>query len=149
VKALSLRQPWAELVIRHGKRIENRRWNTKFRGEFLIHAAKGMTREEYEDAYEFAHDVHAALGLVVPPFDLRPGVDALQRGGIVGVARLVAVVEPTGDASQFVSVPGWHMGEQFGFVLEDVRPTRFVPLRGELGFFNVPEDVARAALEAA
>jgi hypothetical protein len=43
MKALSLRQPWAHMVVHGPKHIENRRWNTSFRGEFLIHAAKGCT----------------------------------------------------------------------------------------------------------
>lgn len=149
MKALSLRQPWAEFVLRHGKRIENRRWNTKFRGEFLLHAAKGMTRSEYEDAITMLSDVRGA-GVEACPFDLP------KRGGIVGVATLVSVIPPR--TSSLFSVAShypagvewrWHMPEQYGFVLENVRPTKFVPLRGELGFFDVADDVVKQALEAA
>lgn len=39
MKALSLKQPWAELVANGKKKIEIRKWGTKFRGEFLIHAS--------------------------------------------------------------------------------------------------------------
>jgi hypothetical protein len=46
--ALSIRQPWAWLILHAGKDIENRDWPTKYRGPFLIHASKGMTRDEYE-----------------------------------------------------------------------------------------------------
>ena len=45
MKALSLRQPWAWAVVEAGKDVENRRWNTKFRGDFLIHAASGWTKK--------------------------------------------------------------------------------------------------------
>ena len=31
---------------------------------------------------------------------------------------------------------GWHMTDQWGFVLGDVRPLPFRALRGELGFFE-------------
>src|SRR3990167_9411398 len=48
MKALSIRQPWAWLILHAGKDIENRGWPTSFRGRFLIHASKGMTRAEYE-----------------------------------------------------------------------------------------------------
>lgn len=138
MKALSLRQPWADLVLCHGKRVENRCWNTKFRGEFLIDAAKGMTRLEYEEACAFANDV---LFPESSPRDIRGAIDFanVKRGGIVGIARLVGVVEPTGLAD--VDVPGWHMGDQFGFVLEDVKPLPFVPCAGSLGFFRVPVEV--------
>ncbi|MGD9275555.1 MAG: ASCH domain-containing protein [Candidatus Pacearchaeota archaeon] len=40
MKALSLKQPFAELILHGKKKIELRNWNTKFRGEFLIHASK-------------------------------------------------------------------------------------------------------------
>lgn len=134
MKALSLRQPWAWMVVHGGKRIENRRWNTRVRGPFLIHAAKGMTRDEYEGAVDFASDVNAAL--VVPPFE------AMQRGGIIGRARIVDVVPPChGDLFHHECPHAWHMEEQFGFVLEGVEAIPFYPLRGELGFFNVAADV--------
>ena len=40
MKALSLKQPYAELVIQGKKKIELRNWNTNFRGNFYIHASK-------------------------------------------------------------------------------------------------------------
>ena len=46
MKALSIRQPWAWLIVHGRKDIENRSWRTKFRGRFLVHAAQGMTRRE-------------------------------------------------------------------------------------------------------
>ena len=38
MKCLSLKQPYAELLVSGKKTIELRIWNTKFRGEFLMHA---------------------------------------------------------------------------------------------------------------
>ena len=49
MKCISIRQPWASLIIHHGKDIENRDWGTNVRGRVLIHAAKGCTREEWEE----------------------------------------------------------------------------------------------------
>lgn len=40
MKVLSLKQPFAELVVSGKKTVELRKWNTKFRWEFLIHASK-------------------------------------------------------------------------------------------------------------
>ena len=54
--ALSIRQPWASLILNAGKDIENRCWPTKVRGRILIHAAKGCTRDELEDALDFAEE---------------------------------------------------------------------------------------------
>lgn len=38
MKCLSVSQPYADLIINGKKTIELRTWNTKFRGECLIHA---------------------------------------------------------------------------------------------------------------
>lgn len=40
MKALSLIQPWASLVVMGAKKYETRSWNTSFRGRLLIHASK-------------------------------------------------------------------------------------------------------------
>jgi hypothetical protein len=45
MKCLSLKQPFAELLVSGKKTIELRKWNTKFRGKFLIHASKKIDRE--------------------------------------------------------------------------------------------------------
>jgi len=39
-KVLSITMPWAWLILKHGKDIENRTWFTNYRGEILIHASK-------------------------------------------------------------------------------------------------------------
>ena len=41
MKALSLLQPWASLVVIGAKKIETRGWQTKHRGKLLIHASRG------------------------------------------------------------------------------------------------------------
>jgi hypothetical protein len=45
MKCLSIKQPYAELVVSGKKTIELRTWDTKFRGEFLIHASKKIDNE--------------------------------------------------------------------------------------------------------
>ena len=46
MKCLSICQPFAELIVQGKKTIELRKWNTKFRGEFLVHAAKNILEED-------------------------------------------------------------------------------------------------------
>lgn len=40
MKTISLLQPWATLVVTGLKQYETRSWDTKYRGELLIHASK-------------------------------------------------------------------------------------------------------------
>jgi predicted transcriptional regulator len=48
MKCLSICQPFAELIIQNKKTIELRTWNTKIRGEFLIHAPIKIRKEDYK-----------------------------------------------------------------------------------------------------
>jgi hypothetical protein len=115
MKALSIRQPWAWLIVNGHKDIENRSWPTKFRGPVLIHASKGMTREEYADALLIANRIQ------LPPFE------QLERGGIVGRAEIVDCVTDSDSL--------WFSGD-YGFVLTNAKPLPFHPCKGALGFFE-------------
>lgn len=126
-RALSLRQPWAWMVVHGGKDIENRRWITHQRGPFLIHAAQGMKPAEYAAAVAFARKADPTL--VVP----QPG--ELLFGGIIGKATLVDVLPPCGDAISCFH--RWHMPEQYGFRLVEIEPLPFEKVRGSLSFFEV------------
>ena len=45
MKVLTIRQPWATLIMQGDKRFEFRSWQTNYRGELLIHAGKGVDKE--------------------------------------------------------------------------------------------------------
>ncbi len=127
--ALSIRQPWAWAIVHAGKDIENRDWPTRFRGPVCIHAAKGMTRDEYQHANRA---IQRAVGPVSQDWlDRWLGVTAaparLERGGVIGVAEVVDCVE--------VSQSPWFFG-RYGFVLQNARPVDFIPVKGALGFFD-------------
>lgn len=139
--ALSIRQPWASLILKCGKDIENRTWPTKFRGRILIHAAKGMTRGEYEDAIDFAVSAirsdpkNAGATKTRTLRELGFAFEDLPRGGIIGSVDIVDCVQE--------SESPWFMGTH-GFVLRDPQPLPFQPFKGALGFFQVPPDRASA-----
>jgi hypothetical protein len=116
MKALSIRQPWAWLIVNGYKDIENRTWNTKFRGLVLIHASKGFDKE----GYAWVLDNFPKIDLPIP--------SQLERGGIVGVANFFAVA--TASSSP------WFFGP-VGFCLREAKPLPFVPMLGRLGFFEV------------
>ena len=45
MKVLTIKQPWATLIMQGDKRFEFRSWKTKYRGEILIHAGKSVDKE--------------------------------------------------------------------------------------------------------
>lgn len=121
MKALSIRQPWAWLILHAGKDIENRTWRTAYRGPVLIHAAQTMTRADYMLCRAFLLEIDRQ-----GPIDL-PTPEDLPRGGIVGQAEVVACLQR--------SPSPWFTGP-YGFQLANARPLPFEPCSGALGFFN-------------
>lgn len=123
--ALSVRQPWAWAIIHAEPRkdIENRSSAAVAKGGMVagrriaVHAAKGMTRAEYEDAREFM----ASIGVICPP------ARDLLRGGIIGSVRVLDIVRAHESP--------WFFGPR-GLVLAAPVGCDFVPAVGALGFFR-------------
>ena len=123
MKALSIRQPWAWLIVNGHKQFENRDWQPKnpgrkFRGRVLIHASKGMTRDEYEHGRDIARD----FGIIIPP------AHELERGGIVGETEIIAWHD---------NPPAMYFAFGSGLELSNSKPLPYRPYKGALGFFNV------------
>ena len=124
---LSVRQPWAWLIMHGGKDIENRDWRTKFRGVIGIHAAQGMTAREYDEAAQFSRTVDA--GIRIPP------PDKLVRGAILGTVTVTDCVRD--------STSPWFTG-LYGLMLANAEPWR-EPFRakGALGIWRCFIEVCR------
>lgn len=120
VLALSIRQPWAWLIVAGHKDIENRSWPTKVRGRFLIHAATYQPRDSEIAAIERAIR-DSGLSITIPR-------SLLRFGGIIGSAELVDCVQRSRSK--------WFSGRGHGFVLAHAKAEKFRPCRGQLGFFE-------------
>lgn len=126
VRALSVRQPWAQLILNGVKPVENRTWRSSWRGLLVIHASRG-----WDDS---ATDLAASLNLPVP-----------QRcePGYLGVVELTDI-HPGGDCcGPWGEWDVWHW--------RIVRPYRFVtavPARGRLGVFQLPTEHTGPVLAA-
>ena len=83
VKALTIRQPWAWAVVYAGKDVENRRWQTSYRGPLLIHAAK-------ED--DPAGIARVLWTMADPEAFEQPRAAFETRGAIIGVAYLADIL---------------------------------------------------------
>lgn len=151
MKALSIRQPYAWLIVHGIEDVENRSWHTHYRGPLLIHASQAVDAEDIRIMRERL----AEQGITLP--------EELPRGGIVGVATLVDCIERveiswwrrllcrllgkdrvSGCVDQPESI--WFEGP-YGFILRDARPLPFVPWRGQQKFFDVPEHVFGGELD--
>lgn len=124
--ALSVRQPWAWAIVYGGKDCENRgpvmlrHLPKPIERRIAVHAAKGMTREEYESARDFM----ASIGVMCPP------AAQLLRGGIIGSVDVVSVSMPSKPPAS-----RWFFGPR-ALMLRNPLPCEFIPAVGERGYFR-------------
>lgn len=126
MRALSIRQPWAWLIIAGFKPVENRSQRTLVRGPFLIHVGRSLDIDAHRALLSGRHPVTgepSKLRLMYPP---ARGED-LPLGGFVGTAEI------TGSVTQHDSE--WFCGPH-GWLVENARPIRFQPYPGQLGWFT-------------
>jgi hypothetical protein len=149
VKALSLRQPWLWLVLHAGKNIENRKQWKNYRGPIFLHASQTMTKKDYDDCVAFLksrepYNLGAASELLLPQFD----DPVFLKGGIAGRTKIYDAIRP---CTKYVPAVGecnlpWHMHDQNGFLLRDTVIVPFVPCKGALGLFDLPEDIVQKVM---
>ncbi|MCI0381220.1 MAG: ASCH domain-containing protein [Gemmataceae bacterium] len=129
--ALSLKQPWACLLVHGLKTIEVRRWPTARLGRILIHAAR--LPDERREAWQYVPEElqeHASL-----------------RGGFVGAAQLVGC-RPYRNRQAFAADKAAHLNENswfepaglYGFVFESPEVLPFQSYPGWVRFFTVTSD---------
>ena len=126
--ALSVKQPWAALLVHGCKTIEVRRWPTARRGRVLIHAA----RVPDERAEAWAH----------VPRELEEAAHCL--GGILGAGELVACRTYrtpeafAADQGQHLNDPTWFQKPAlYGFVFTNLHASPFRAYPGWMRFFAV------------
>lgn len=107
MKALSIRQPWAWLIIAGIKPIENRKWATPYRGPLLIHAA---TKHEWHPVYQ------------------KRDPELFAYGALIGIVDLVDIVHEH-HSPYFTGPVGW--------VLTNPRRIEPINMRGQIGLFDV------------
>lgn len=64
MKALTIKEPWATLIIEGYKKYEFRSWKTNYRGKILIHAGKTLEKENIErfEKYNLKYTCGAIIG---------------------------------------------------------------------------------------
>lgn len=126
IKALTIRQPWAELILRGRKPFELRSWSASYRGPLAIHAAMKV---DTEDAWQ-----------------LRLNPEKLITGAFVGVVILSNVRPFTREDASLLGqrhAGGSWYPNLFSWVLKKRRRISPVKAKGQLGLFKVPKAVER------
>lgn len=131
MQALSIRQPWASLIVSGLKDIENRTWQTaKAPGHFLIHASKSKVPSGFEDyPSEMLGNVRNCRHMgQIPEFK------DLPYGAILGYVTCPEIVK---DADSIWAQPGnFHWKLENAWIFDE-------PVYGVNGvqgrLFDVPE----------
>ena len=128
MKCLSVCQPFANLIIQGKKTIELRKWNTKFRGEFLVHSPQKI---RFDDCKR----LKIKSNLIV--------------GAIIGKVELIDVKEYQ-NATQMKSDSKKHLGvnnttsDKYGFILQNPKQLRVpIPCNGQLNFFDFKPEIVK------
>lgn len=122
MKALSFRQPWAELILQGRKTLDLRTYTRDYRGPLAIHASL-----EVERAACVQHGLDP---------------DTLPTGGVVGIVELVDIM-PLDEAGYTARIDEHLAGRSFrepmyGWALADPRRLpQMIPLRGQRNLFTV------------
>lgn len=139
IKCLSVKQPWAGLLVAGIKTVENRTWMREAQGQIAICASE---KPEHKDVFrEVKHKLNK-LGIPYPA----------ELCGINGVC--VGVVEHVGtawlkDGKPWTDVPKnkglmrlspdalrvWWDDEQYGWVMRTPKIIEPVPVKGQLGIY--------------
>ena len=127
IKAISLWQPWASLMVAGVKLHETRHWPTAYRGPIAIHAAKTLDLAGAPDA----------LCAAVFGQDWR---DSLPRGAVLGVGNLSQCrkAETVADRLTRADLASGNFAHgRFAWRVDDLRRlTQPIPLLGRQGLFN-------------
>lgn len=132
LKAISIRQPWIDLILKGHKTIELRGWDLSHRGPLALHASKKI---DYHAARYFGYE---------KPWEL-------PSGAILAVAEVNRTIELS--EANFGDHLDGHLqilpanGITYGIVLEQVRPLdKPVPARGRLSTFTLTSVTADKVL---
>jgi hypothetical protein len=122
MRCISIRQPWALLVCAGVKLIENRTWDTQFRGVVAVHTG------------QFQKAVHL-------PSD-HPQRKLFAFGAIIGTVEIYDVV-PINEAS----AEDWAEGPYCFRLREGTLFSNPIPHKGRVGISQLPDDVAAQVMD--
>ncbi|HET6516796.1 MAG TPA: ASCH domain-containing protein [Nitrosopumilaceae archaeon] len=122
MKCLSVSQPFADLIVSGKKTIELRKWNTSFRGEFLVHSPLKI---RINDCKRLKISKKLVVGAII------------GKAEIIDVKKYNSRLEVKADSKRHLASPDF-FDRKYGFVLKNPKTFRIpIPCKGKLGFFDV------------
>lgn len=128
MKAITIKQPFASLIIEGYKEYEFRTWRTKFRGDILIHAGKGVDKKAMEKYKHLVSDCPSGCML-----------------GIVTITDCIKIDdearEMLKDIIVYDNVVNNKDWDGFGFKIESIRKVENTPANGKLSLWDFEGEI--------
>lgn len=125
MKVITIKQPFATLIAEGLKEYEFRTWKTKYRGEILIHAGKGIDKKAMKK-YEHLN-LEYPSGCIIAKVELADCIyiddsirKLLQKKNQVVYSNIIEHTEWKG----------------YGFQLEKVEKIKPIPVNGKLSLWD-------------
>lgn len=127
MKVISIKEPFATLILNGIKRIETRSWKTNYRGEIFIHASgKKLAKEFFRDNF---------IGDLIKNMDM-------NYGNIICRCKLVDCIymdkeflEKIKNNQVEYQIGDYKLG-RYAWILEDIEPIYPIPVKGRLNIWN-------------
>nr|MBP3680355.1 ASCH domain-containing protein [Clostridia bacterium] len=124
MKTLTIKQPWATLIIQGDKRFEFRSWKTSYRGDLLIHAGKGIDKEAMKRLKKY-----------IP--------EDMPLGKIIGKVKLVDCIKMSPEFKEMLLKENNEIytkssfQENYGWQVENVEVFNHpIPVKGQLSLWE-------------
>lgn len=132
-KCISVRQPWADLIVKGIKNLENRQWTTSYRGLLLIHAPLKFNKDDYGMLNK------KGFG------DILIGMLQYPLGAIVGAVELEHCFQSTTTA--FFSEWAENDAKYWWKLVNAVKFLKPIPWKGQLSIFDAHDEFGIIAKE--
>ena len=128
MKCLSVCQPFAKLIVQGKKTIELRKWNTKFRGEFLVHAPQKI---RLDDCQRLKIKTKMTVGAIIGKVEL---IDVKEYENSTQIKIDLKKHLALNDISE----------NKYGFILQNPKELKIpIPCSGQLNFFEFKPELTK------
>lgn len=129
MRTLSLREPFATLIMNKKKYIETRSWKTNYRGELLIHASKALIGNSINGREELINLIDN---------------DEMHYGKIICKCELVDCIEMTNEYIAKIMkeehqqyICGLYAVGRYAWIIKNIEPLNpLIEEKGKLGLWN-------------
>lgn len=132
MKALTIKQPFASLILEGLKEYEFRTWKTKYRGPILIHAGKGVDRKAMKKFEQY--NLEYPVGAIIAKAEIEDVIYVDDE-----FRKMLKMKNPL-VYSGVINDENW---EGYAFKLKNVQKQNPIIVNGQLGLWNFDYEESR------